>query len=55
MILTRTRHKAPSKPCKPPLLKDDFYIPKPSKPSTSPLRTISVNKDTTKPMTPCKP
>nr|DAO54386.1 MAG TPA: hypothetical protein [Caudoviricetes sp.] len=37
------------------LSKTTSYIPESSKPRTSPLRPISVNKDTTKPMTPCKP
>ena len=55
MISASIRCKAPGKPCKPFFLKDDTYIPEPSKPRTSPLRPISVNKGTTKPMTPCKP
>ena len=55
MILVRTRYEAPSKPRKPFFIKDDTYIPDPSKPCTSPLRPISANKGTTKPMTPCKP
>lgn len=55
MISARTRYKAPSKPYKPFFTKDDTYIPEPSKLRTSPLRPISVNKGTIKPMTPCKP
>ena len=55
MTLAGTRYKAPDKPCEPFLLKDNNFIPEPSKPCTSPLRPISVNKGTTKTMTPCKP